>query len=287
MGAQPGSTIELYPNTDLSILERRLTNLESAISKLERIFFKIFNKDLTDESDVPETTATVVDESSISCTKPPVPEKLEEMRNVMVPSATAVSNTIERKTIVIKPSTIRKPRYDGRCEYYTAAEFLDCFDHYVRAENLLQTDKDRIEAVNECLQGEPKLWCRAFRYRFDSWKTFERLFLARFWGCQQQRKFMDKLLHGKYVQQGKRCRMAAYFTRLLINAQHLQLPPAEDRLVRMIMGHFPSNVQELLMYSSDIGSAYNILVIMDQKNNKYSELSHNDRSGGGSCNATK
>lgn len=288
VGAQPGSVD--HPITDppdFSIFERRLSAMEFSIKRLERIFNTVFSQSLMEEEQDDTSSLTsnsVTTENNTPCLETSNHEIPEETENTLPPTEPA---TMESKTIIIQPSNVAKPRYDGRCEYFTAAEFLNRFDHYVMTAKQARNDEERIEAVYDCLLGEPKLWFRAFRYRFDKWDTFQRLFLMRFWGYQDQRKFMAKLLHGKYEQRGKRRRMAAYFTRLLINAQYLQLPPTEDKLIRTIAEHFPPNVQEVLAYNNDIGSFYNSLVTMDQMDIESSGItSQNDRSGGGSCNVT-
>ena len=176
---------------------------------------------------------------------------------------------------------VTKPRFDGRCEYFTAAEFLDRFDQYLIFENRELKDDERIGVMYECLQGEPKLWFRAFKYRFSSWRVFKQLFLMRFWGCAGQRNFMSKMVNGTYVQKGRKSRMSAYFIRFLNNAQYLELPPTEDKVIRLMMNHFPADVQDLLQHNRDITSVYNTLVMVDQAANVSLSSSQNDRSGGG------
>lgn len=187
----------------------------------------------------------------------------------------------EVRAITIQPNNVNNPRYDGRCVFFTAAEFLDKFEQYLQIEKRDLRDKERIGIIYECLQGEPKLWFRAFQYRFNSWKTFKRLFLNRFWGCLEQRTFMAKMMHGSYVQKGRKSRMSAYFIRFLINAQYLELPPTEDKVIRMMTKHFPSHVQDQLEYNQDIAAVYNTLVMMDLTENESPSSSQHDRSGEG------
>lgn len=274
---------------DFSSLEHRLVQLEASIRRIERVFGMIFNSNLVDEKEDHKTTqaAATLDQTNDETSRhlaANIVINTERTDNIL-PTVQPV--VVDRKPITIRsPCDVSKPRYDGRCEYFTAAEFLDQFDQYVCSKNQEMEGGDRIAAVYECLQGAPKLWFRAFKYRFDSWETFKRLFLMRFWGCFEQRDFMNKLMNGKYTQRGKQPCMAAYFTRFVINAQYLELPPTEDKLIRLMAGHFPTDVQELLEYNQDIATAYNTLVMMDQTDKVSSPSSHNDRSGGGSCNRT-
>ena len=183
--------------------------------------------------------------------------------------------------IFIRTDKVTKPHYDGRCEHFTAAEFQNRFDQYVMIEQRELKDNGRIDLVYECLRGEPKLWFRAFQYQFDSWATFKQSFLKRFWGCPEQRSFMTTMVNGSYVRKGKKSCMSAYFLHFLVNAQYMELPPTEEKLIHLMMHHFPSHVRELLKYSRDMTAVYNTLVMMDRTENTASTPSLNDRAGGG------
>lgn len=161
-------------------------------------------------------------------------------------------------------------------------EFLRELEEYVFSFG--GTHTQRLNLALSCLQGEARLFARAFRDQFETFEDFKILFHNHYWNHDVQRKVREELFKGVYKRR-HRSNMAEHFLRVWTKIQKISVRPTERAFLNEIGHHFPRPIQHALRSLGDgtIWTAYQILLEEDRFEND--TLKRNDRYRG-SCKTT-
>lgn len=246
---------------DIQNMRQRIQRLEDTIQKLHSFIQSIFNTSLL--GDTSEQCEEVVAGPS-AC----------NLNSVEREPAQATVNTVEtpRRDAIHMCSSIKRPIYNGKCDQFTAAEFLERFEAYIHMKSESPSNACLLGSVFDCLSGEPKVWYRAFSYKFTDWGTFKILFLKRFWGNTAQRAFMEHLQRGSYEKKGGSSKMSSYFARIVNKSRYLAVPPTEEKLLFLVKFHFPRKLQNVLSTLTELEQVYNYLAEEDLVQNSSSNV---------------
>lgn len=159
-----------------------------------------------------------------------------------------VKKIIKESTPVKRIEHIYKPMDDmytpvkfwGR-EKENPMKFLKQCQHVMESINDHMDDIDKIECVVKNLRGTASMWYNIVEDKINSYEEFIKLFRARFWNDEVQRKILTRLEFNKYsTTDGTK---EDYVMQLLDVVKYLEPPMSEGIIINKIARHFDRNIQ--------------------------------------------
>jgi hypothetical protein len=91
---------------------------------------------------------------------------------------------------------VSKPMFCGKSSDAHPMDFLHELDDYIQ--QMGGTESQKLNRVLTCLQGEPRVFARAFKYKYSTFADFKKLFRNRYWALKKQREVCEKLQKCSY-----------------------------------------------------------------------------------------
>jgi hypothetical protein len=157
---------------------------------------------------------------------------------------------------------VSKPMFCGKSSDAHPMDFLHELDDYIQ--QMGGTENQKLNRVLTCLQGEPRVFARAFKYKYSTFADFKKLFRNRYWALEKQREVCEKLQKCSYKSSRGSSHMAEYFLRWLAKSNYLDVSPSKQSFLRQIAYHFPPHVQQSLRRFGD-GTLEAALIILEEE----------------------
>jgi hypothetical protein len=154
---------------------------------------------------------------------------------------------------------VNKPTFSANSTDINPLEFLRELEDYVTSFG--GSAQQQLNLVMSCLQGEARVFAKAFRFEYNDFDEFKAIFRENYWNGETQREIREDLFRGSYKPRNGRSNMAEYFLRMLAKIQSIDIQPSPKEFLIEIGRHFPRTTQHALRSMGDgtIKTAHQIL----------------------------
>lgn len=175
----------------------------------------------------------------------------------------------EERVLGTLPNTVHLPRsLDLKMPMFkdekqgSAYRFLRDVNDYFKLVPISNSLK--LHVLPNMLDGNPKQWYHASRHKFTGFEDFEREFISRYCNDTVQFNIREQLIRNMY--HPKSGSKTEHLIRQVLCNQDLKDPFPDDQLVTVVLRHYDSNTQQVLLARNvnNVTDMEKVLIQLDQ-----------------------